>query len=150
MKTRPYAENAFAELVKTLEAHTGNGNSLSVLVKMLNENENEFEGLKKCFIHDMNKFLTHWFTLVHDTKDLPSNLRAKIISKEFVEQYFSSDFNRFTLFCYDKIDKKVNPYTNHLMARDIINYTLCVIKAIIQYTRCEMGYDSNSSRYIKN
>lgn len=145
---KKYAVNAFDELIYELEHHVGKSNALSILVKMLNENDNEFPGLKDCFIHDMNKFLSHWFKLVNDTNKLPSNLRAKIVSRDFMEHYYSSDFNRFTVFCYDKIDKKVNPFTNHLMARDIINYTLCVIKAVIQYTRCSLGYDANGLKYI--
>ena len=149
MKKRPYADNAFDELVKTLKAHTGNGNSVDVLIKMICENDEEFNGLKDRFIHDMNKFLTNWFTLESEANRVSSKLRAKLLSKQFVETYFSNDFNSFTTFCYDKIDQKVNPYTNHLMSRDLINYTLCVVKAIIQYTRCEWGYDNNSTKYPK-
>lgn len=146
---KSYAVNAFNELVKTLESHTGNGNSLSVLVKMINENEEEFNGLKASFIHDMNKFLTHWFTLVFETSRTDSKLRSKILSRKFMEDYYSNDFNRFISFmCNAPISEKVNPHTGHLLTRDLTNYTLCIIKAVIQHTRCSLGYDANGQKYI--
>lgn len=146
---KKYAANAFNELIKTLESHTGKGNALPVLVKMINENDQEFKGLKQAFIHDMNKFLTHWFRLVFDTARSDSKLRSKILSRKFMEDYYSNDFNRFISFmCNAPISEKINPYTGHLLTRDLTNYTLCIIKAVIQHTRCSLGYDANGQKYI--
>lgn len=149
-RRKKYAANAFNELWKTLESHTGKGNSLAVLIKMIEENDAEFNGLKDVFIHDMNKFLTHWFTLVFETNRINSKIRSKILSREFMEKYYSNDFNRFISFMSNApISEKVNPHTNHLLTRDLTNYTLCVIKAVIQYTRCSLGYDANGKKYFK-
>lgn len=149
-RKRKYAPNAFNELWKTLEDHTGKGNSLTVLIKMIEENDAEFNGLKDAFIHDMNKFLTHWFTLVFETSKVDSKLRSKILTREFMETYYSNDFNRFISFmCKAPISEKINPHTNHLLTRDLTNYTLCVIKAVVQYTRCSLGYDANGQKYVK-
>ena len=146
---KKYAVNAFDELVNTLTTHMGKSNALSVLVKMINENDKEFDGLKEAFIHDMNKFLSHWFSLVFDTKSSSSSLRAKILTREFMETYYSNDFNRFISFMSNApISEKINPYTGHFVTRDLTNYTLCVIKAVIQHTRCSLGYDANGTKYI--
>lgn len=146
---KKYAVNAFSELQKTLESHTGKGNALAVLIKMIEENDAEFKGLKDAFIHDMNKFLTHWFTLVFETSRVKSSLRSKILSREFMETYYSNDFNRFISFmCNAPISEKINPHTNHPVTRDLTNYTLCVVKAVIQHTRCSLGYDANGQKYI--
>ena len=83
-RRKKYAANAFNELWKTLESHTGKGNSLAVLIKMIEENDAEFNGLKDVFIHDMNKFLTHWFTLVFETNRINSKIRSKILSSLFI------------------------------------------------------------------
>jgi len=146
---KKYANNAFNELIKSLESHMGKTNALSVLVKMLNENDQEFKGLKDAFIHDMNKFLSHWFRLVFETKNLSSALRAKILTRQFIETYYINDFNRFIGFMSNApISEKINTFTGHLVTRDLTNYTMCVIKAVIQHTRCSLGYDVNGLKYI--
>mgnify|MGYP000715966982 CR=1 FL=1 len=75
----------------------------------------------------------------------------KILNVDFVTTY--SDFNNFTTYCYDVIDQEINPHTNRLYSSDLLSYLACIIKAIIQTTRRQLGLDLNSKKYgntIKN
>ena len=58
-----------------------------------------------------------------------------------------SDFNNFVIFCYDKIDKIENKYTNRPLAKDLLSYLACTIKAVVQSTRRSIGLDLNSKKY---
>lgn len=145
MKIKNYNEAAFEELKKSLFKHIDGGNSVHVLLKMINEVNEQFPGIKNIFIHDMGSFLTHWFSLVQDSRRCSLPLRAKILTVDMVMKY--SDFNNFSIFCYDKIDQTVNKHTNRLLANDILSYLTCVIKAVIQSTRRSIGLDLNSKKY---
>ena len=145
MAVKKYNENAYNELMNTLNKHIDGGNSLPVFTKMINEVNEQFPGLKDNFIHDMGKFLTHWFELVNDCKSCSTKLQAKILSIDTISEY--SDFNRFVSFCYDVIDQTINPHTNRLYALDLTSYLACIIKAVIQTTRRSKGLDLNSKKY---
>ena len=49
--------------------------------------------------------------------------------------------------------QEINPHTNRLYSSDLLSYLACIIKAIIQTTRRQLGLDLNSKKYgntIKN
>lgn len=147
-----YNENAFNELVNTINKHIdGDSSALPVLVDMITEVDKKYPMLKNKFIHDMGSFMTHWFNLINDSKSCSLKLRAKILTVDFVTTY--SDFNNFTTYCYDVIDQEINPHTNRLYSSDLLSYLACIIKAIIQTTRRQLDLDLNSKKYgntIKN
>ena len=145
MRIKNYSETAFEELKNSLLKHIDGGNSVHVLLKMINETEEQFPGIKNIFIHDMGSFLTHWFWLVQDSRCCSLSLRAKILTLNTISEY--SDFNRFAVFCYDKIDKTENKYTNRPLANDLLSYLACTVKAVVQSTRRSIGLDLNSKKY---
>ena len=145
MRIKNYSETAFEELKNSLLKHIDGGNSVHVLLKMINETEEQFPGIKNIFIHDMGSFLTHWFNLVQDSRSCSRQLRAKILTLDMISEY--SDFNNFVIFCYDKIDKTENKYTNRPLANDLLSYLACTIKAVVQSTRRSIGLDLNSKKY---
>ena len=75
-----YNENAFNELVNTINKHIdGDSSALPVLVDMITELDKKYPMLKNKFIHDMGSFMTHWFNLINDSKSCSLKLRAKIL-----------------------------------------------------------------------
>lgn len=140
-----YSETAFEELKKSLLKNIDGGNSVHVLLKMVNETDEQFPGIKNIFIHDMGAFLTHWFELVHDSRSCSKTLRSKILNMKFISEY--SDFNNYVIFCYDKIDSAKSKYTDNYLCEDLLSYLICTIKAIIQTTRRSIGLDQNSKKY---
>ena len=144
---KKYNDIAFEELRKALVKYTGNGGGMCILLKMINENDEEFPGLKNTFIHDMNKFLTHWFYLNNEVKSCSIQLKAKVLSRDFINEHYIKDFDRLVLFCYDKIDKKINKFTNRLLAKDIVSHLDSTVKSLIQYKRISLGLDNNCKKF---
>lgn len=145
MKVKNYNDKAFESLVTSVNKHIDNGNAFAVLVKMMNELDETYPGIKDLFIKSMGRFMTHWFEIVNDSKSCSLKLRSKILSWNIISQY--SDFDAFTVFCYDKINDAVNPYTGDLYTDNILSYLSSTLKAVIQCSRRNIGLDCNSKKH---
>ena len=107
-----YNENAFNELVNTINKHIdGDSSALPVLVDMITELDKKYPMLKNKFIHDMGSFMTHWFNLINDSKSCSLILRAKTLNIDFVTRYSAFKFNyRFlAYFAFDDQYATVTP-----------------------------------------
>ena len=142
---RKYKNSAFTELINSLKKNIAGGSSLDILIKIINENDTKYPELKNIFIHDMGSFMTHWFNMVNDSKKCSLKLQSKILSLQLISQY--SDFNNLVLYCYNIIDQDKNEHNGNLLSQDILNYTYCIIKSIIQTTRRKIGLDTISKKY---
>lgn len=126
-----YSEAAVNDLFNTLVKNTETGRCVTKLQAIYGEIK--IPAVKRAIIHDMCRFLSDWFTLVHDASTIENPvLLNKVLSAKFIN---ADSYLRSTIGECNRVGR------SNRSVNIVVSYCKSCIKAIIMTSRRKYGFD---------